>query len=82
MESTLFLTEDNAAPIGAIRLGLLHMPKRPQVSAPKFGKWLELQRGDRSLEQIAHKLRPLLVGVGLKVDRSTIKKLESGRVPS
>lgn len=79
--STLFLTQNNAAEIEPVTLSGL-VPKRPTVRAPKFGQWLELKRGKRSFEQIAQKIRPLVEGVELKVDRSTIKKFEQGRVPS
>lgn len=58
------------------------VPKRPRVSAPKFGKWLELQRGDRSFEQIARKIRPLVERAGLKVEQSNLKKFEQGRIPN
>lgn len=79
--STLFLTENNAYEISAVTLSGL-VPKRPVVRAPNFGRWLKLKRGDRSFEQIAQKVRPLVEGVELKVDRSAIKKFEEGRVPS
>lgn len=79
--STLFLTDIHDTQSQRATLSPT-VPKRPQVRAPKFGSWLELRRGDRSFEQIAQKLRPLVDGVGLKVDRSAIKKLEQGRVPN
>lgn len=52
------------------------------VTTPTFGAWLKTLRGDRSLEQIAQKLRPLVKAVGLKVDQSLVYKIEQGRVPS
>jgi transcriptional regulator with XRE-family HTH domain len=58
------------------------MAKGVAVSAPMFGTWLTGLRGDASFEQIAIKLRDLVQSTGLKVDRSQIKKLEQGRVPS
>jgi transcriptional regulator with XRE-family HTH domain len=58
------------------------VPKRPVVSSPKFGRWLQLQRGDRSLAQIAQRIRPHVEGIGLKVNPSLIYKFEGGRVPS
>ncbi len=59
------------------------VPKRPVVVAPNFGKWLQLRRGDdRSLEQIAKRVRPLVKAAGLKVDQSLIFKIEQGRVPN
>src|SRR5262245_4487058 len=58
------------------------VPPRPVIAAPKFGQWLQLQRGTRSLEQIAIRVRPFVKPTGLKVDQSLIYKLEQGRVPS
>lgn len=55
---------------------------RPLVTAPKFGRWLQMQRGRRSLEQIAIQVRPLVKPAGLKVDQSHLYKMEKGRVPS
>lgn len=52
------------------------------VTTPAFGAWLRTLRGDRSLEQIAQKVRPLVKDVGLKVDQSLLFKIEQGRVPS
>jgi hypothetical protein len=43
---------------------------------------LELQRRGRSFEAVAILLRLKLEKSGLKVDRSTVKKLEGGQVPS
>lgn len=54
--------------------------KSPTPKSPKFGAWLLLRRGKRSLEQIARQVRPLLPG--MKVDQSLIFKIEAGRVPS
>lgn len=59
----------------------LSVPARAAATARKFGEWLKLQRGDRSLEQIAIKIRPLVRGTGLKVDQSLVYKIEQGRVP-
>lgn len=58
------------------------VPKRPIVSAPDFGRWLQTLRGDRSLEQVAIQLRPLVKEAGLKVNPSLIHKIEGGRVPN
>lgn len=58
------------------------MPASILVRAPKFGAWLQLQRGDRSLEQIAIQVRHLIKPTGLKVDQSQIFKIEDGRIPS
>lgn len=58
------------------------MATRPLVRAPKFGRWLELQRRGRTFEQVAIQLRPMVEASGLKVDRSTVKKMEAGQVPS
>lgn len=52
------------------------------VKTPAFGAWLERLRGERSLEQIAQKVRPLVKEAGLKVDQSLIYKIEKGRMPS
>lgn len=52
------------------------------IAAPKFGQWLEVLRGKRTLEQVARQIRPLVKPVGLKVDQSQIYKIEKGRVPS
>lgn len=57
------------------------VPSAPQLSAPKFGQWLAEQRGDRSYEAIAVKVRKHVEGMGLKVNRSAIKKYEDGRIP-
>lgn len=58
------------------------VPASPRVVAPKFGEWLKLRRGTRSLEQIALKIRPYVAAMGLTVDRSAIAKYEQGRVPN
>jgi hypothetical protein len=58
------------------------MPNSIKVSAPKFGAWLKLQRGDRSLEQIAMRVRRLIEPTGLRVDQSQIYRIEQGLVPS
>lgn len=79
--STLFLTESNPCRSAGATLGLT-VPKRPTPTSPNFGVWLELQRGTRSHEQIARRLRDLLKPVGLKVPASAIVKLEDGRVPN
>lgn len=77
-----FSTKYNAPAEDRFTLGE-PVPKRPQISAPKFGAWLQLQRGKkRSLAQVALKIRPLVEGVGLKVSPSLIHKIERGRVPS
>lgn len=56
---------------------------RPGASwAPAFGRWVAEMRGDESLEDIAMKIRPYVEQTGLKVDRSSLMKLESGRLPS
>lgn len=57
------------------------VPAGPKISAPRFGKWIEEQRGDRTYEQVALKVRPLVKSFGLKVNRSAIKKYELGRIP-
>jgi len=79
--STLFLTTANTQPFDRTNL-TASVAARFQVSAPKFGSWLKLQRGSRSLEQIALQVRPLVQPVALKVDRSLIQKIEQGRIPS
>lgn len=58
------------------------MPARPILTAPAFGQWLATQRGRRSYEAIASRLRPYVKDFGLKVDRSSVQKMETGRVPS
>jgi len=56
---------------------------RPGIShAPAFGLWVLSQRGQLSLEDLAVKIRPYVEPSGLQVDRSTIKKIEQGRLPS
>ena len=67
--------------MAAATLGL-SVPKRPQITAPKFGEWLELQRNERSFERIAILVRPHVKAVGLKVNASLLHKIEGGRVPS
>lgn len=57
------------------------MPKRPVLRAPKFGAWLRLRRGDRSLEFVAGKLRDRLKPLDLKIHRSAVNNYEQGRVP-
>jgi thiamine phosphate synthase YjbQ (UPF0047 family) len=79
--SILFLTETDTHRIDAARL-VLSVPKRPTVTASKFGEWLELQRGERSLEQIAIQIRKHVKALGMKVGPSLIYKIEHGRVPS
>jgi hypothetical protein len=79
--STLFLTEVHIGHCGAVTLVEI-VPKRPQVSAVKFGEWLELQRGERSLEQIARQVREHVAAVGLKFGPPLLYKIEQGRVPS
>jgi hypothetical protein len=79
--STQFLTGDNNGGFSTVTLKA-SVPKRPQVRAPKFGEWLQLQRGDRSLEQIAGKVRRHVELAGLKVNRSLVQKIEQGRVPN
>ena len=64
----------------AVRMGVTVATRT--VTTPAFGAWLRTMRGDRSLEQIAQKLRPLVKAVGLKVDQSLLYKIEQGRVPS
>lgn len=58
------------------------VPRRPRLSVPQFGAWLSELWAEHSYEQIAIKLRPFVKEHGLKVDRSSIKKLELGRVPN
>lgn len=58
------------------------MPASLKVTSRTFGRWLASQRGDRSLEQIAIKLRALLKPTGLAIDQSLVYKIEHGRVPS
>ncbi len=60
------------------------MSKRPalEVTAPDFGGWLKDLRGDRSLEQLAIQLRPLVAESGQKVNRTTLHQFEQGRVPN
>jgi transcriptional regulator with XRE-family HTH domain len=58
------------------------MPNSIPVKAPNFGAWLQLQRGDRSLEQVARAVRRLIEPTGLKVDQSQLSRIEAGRVPS
>lgn len=79
--STTFLTHGNFSFCGGDRLRAT-VGRRPEVTAPKFGRWLELQRAGRSLEQIAIQVRPLVQQTGMKVSRSLILKLEQGRVPN
>src|SRR5262245_4698323 len=56
---------------------------RPGIShAPAFGRWIAQRRGRQSLEQIALKIRPYVESTGLKVDRSSLAKVEAGRLPS
>lgn len=81
MMSTPFLTTGNKTARGRARL-VLKVGRRPNVTAPKFGRWLELQRGRRSLEAIAIQVRPLVARTGMKVSRSLILKLEQGQVPN
>jgi hypothetical protein len=79
--SSVFLSEtDKNIQAGDTLRG--SVPSRVHVAAPKFGQWLQLQRGPRSLEQIAIQVRPLLKATGLKIDQSLIFKIEQGRVPS
>jgi len=58
------------------------VPNPSAGTARNFGRWLQLQRGERSLEQIAIKVRPLVKAAGLKVDQSMLYKIERGRIPS
>jgi transcriptional regulator with XRE-family HTH domain len=80
--STLFLTNSLASEAGADNLSS-SVPKHAAPKAPKFGAWLELQRGQgRSLEQIAQKIRPWVEPLGVKASRSTLQRYEkTGRVP-
>lgn len=80
-ESTHFLTEPNSQTSGRSRLGRI-VPKRPHIQAPGFGEWLRERRGERSMEQVAMQLRSHLGVVGMAIDRSLIKKMESGMVPN
>jgi hypothetical protein len=64
------------------RLDWLGLPPRPRLTAPQFGSWLKQLWKGHSYEQVALKLRPHVEDAGLKVDRSSIKKLEQGRVPN
>lgn len=57
------------------------MPSSPKLVATRFGAWLELQRGKRSLEQIATRVRKYVEDFGLQVHRSAIKNYEQGRIP-
>lgn len=78
----LFLTKNSECRAEGITLGC-PLPKRPVVSAAKFGAWLEMRRGaHRSLAQIAQKVRPYVKEAGLKVDPSVLYKIEKGRVPN
>lgn len=79
--STLFLTDVHIQPGRGATLPL-SMPARPVTTAPKFGEWLKLRRGTRSLEQVAIQIRPLVKHTGLKVGSSLIHKVEGGRIPN
>lgn len=79
--NTFFNVESLSVQVGGILWA--HVPKRPTLQAPAFGAWLESMRGEhRSHEQIAQQLRPYVADARLKVDRSSVKKLEEGRVPN
>lgn len=65
----------------AITIGV-SVPPRHNPTAPKFGQWLHMQRGKRSLEQVAISIRPLVAAAGLKVDQSLIYRIEQGRIPN
>lgn len=56
------------------------MPNAPAVTAPAFGVWLATLWEGKSYEQVALKLRPHAPGQA--VNRSSVKKLEQGRVPN
>lgn len=57
------------------------VPAQPKLVAPRFGQWLAEQRGQRTYEQIASRVRKLVTGYGLKVGRSAIVRYEQGRIP-
>ena len=52
------------------------------LRTPKFGAWLHKQRGRKTLEEFAIQVRHHAAPMGLEFDRSQIKKLEAGRLPS
>jgi hypothetical protein len=59
------------------------VPKAPKFAAPAFGEWLKAQRGSRSLEWVAERLRNAQPkGARLKINRTNVEKWESGRVPN
>jgi hypothetical protein len=56
---------------------------KPTIRAPKFGKWLAMRRGEtRSLESVAIDVRRRLEPLGVKFNRSQLKRIEDqGQVP-
>lgn len=78
--SILYLTCVNVEERDGDTLGA-PVPKRPQITAKRFGAWLERKRGGRSLERIARQVRPLVEPLGLKVGAPLLYKIEHGRVP-
>lgn len=58
------------------------MPARPTVYAPEFGEWLKAKWAGRSYGEIAQQLRAYVKDAGLKVNRSSVQRLEQGRVPN
>jgi hypothetical protein len=56
---------------------------KPTIRAPKFGRWLQKRRGEnRSLESVAARVRSRLEPLGVKFNRSQLKRIEDeGQVP-
>ena len=54
---------------------------RPTLRTSEFAAWLQGQRNDRSLEEVARLVRRAVAGV-IAFDRSSWKKLEEGQLPN